>query len=502
MAVDSRTPNHSEWAVILPICFSKPVPRFLRAALIVGLGCLLTGRAYPVLAQSEDATFREFPPELVPGPDQLNQKLVSLGAVAPSGLSAEWLNTFLEQQRQMLSDLTPQQRQNLANLANQYLRDRGIDPSEIGPQQVPELARDIAQQMQGADPQFEEFRRRFSEFQRQQTASQDPSGRLGNRAEPSGGMSPWPVDPRGRNARTPVDSPPETQPVPSPPPENAPAAPGQTGGDDPGPASNSGPRAGPAAGKRVPGDPSPGAPRPGAAGSGPQERIGVRFDRLIVEAAQRGLESTSAETRSRLAQSVNSLLDGLAANIESVIREHASNRSNSRSGSDRQSAKSRSALFSKWHPLSGEMDAPAIRPWWLLVLIAAAVSIWLLIRYSGGVRPLSADPKRRRNVQFRFRKIRSADGLVASVDEFLLARFGQPASWWDVRRAQAALGDEQLRRVSDSRIDELATAYELARYTTSSGTLTSEQLDRLGETLRELALNLSAAAAPATRVGS
>jgi hypothetical protein len=90
-------------------------------------------------------------------------------------------------------------------------------------------------------------------------------------------------------------------------------------------------------------------------------------------------------------------------------------------------------------------------------------------------------------IRFRYAPVRTPGELVNAFDRFVLARFGRKADWWDARRAEARVRAGDLRQVSDSRLNELVSSYEEARYSPTAEEWSGERLDRLNETLRDLA---------------
>jgi hypothetical protein len=244
--------------------------------------------------------------------------------------------------------------------------------------------------------------------------------------------------------------------------------------------------------------------------SGSEESVGKRFDRMIMDAIEKGISERESAEKGGIAGSFDSLLDSLAKNIDKAIdrnRQREGNnrrgneRNNNRQGNDGQSGEGNS-WFSGSDP--GSLLAAPVQwlgHWrWLTVLAAAILAFWLLRKLAGtelGERISGRDRPR-----YRHAPLRSARQLVESVDRFMLARFGRGADWWTVRRAQAELQNQDMRRVSDSRLDELASAYERARYSPGDMALDTRLLQEASDTLKDLAVDLLQKPVPATASGA
>ncbi len=461
-------------------------------------------------AQSHDKGFREFPRELVPAPDQLLRQLTVAGFFARDSIEGTPFDELQKRGMEMLAELSPEQRKNLTELAENYLRERGVDPSRPHGEWS-ELAREFQQQV-GDDPKLadtiEDFRRQFSELEQQQRNGQSPDRQTSDQPARTGGASTprspnsEPEEPPSRSGyrwREPSGEPAtrggkSESPAQQADAENARgnALPESTRGDSPTPRNGT-----PARGDRRLRDERRGTRGDGDDAPG-EERIGVRFDRLLMDAAARGLESGDAGQQSRLADSVNSVLGHLARHVNSVVQQHA--RTSAERGESRgtprrlRSLVNTSALNQMWSRLNrlepargAATTVPFGTPVFTIVLCLFLITgAWLVVRFL--YRPLRMAKKSHDSnaTHWRYSVAGSPGELIAAVDGLLLARFGRSASWWDVRRAETKLRESEFRRVSDSRIGDLASAYEEARYSGGARHWTADRLERLNETLREL----------------
>ena len=453
--------------------------------------------------------------EQVKGPSDLLKQLEQIG-IKPSGVgSQEWVDDLLKQGQQILKGMSPEQQKNMRDLAENYMRDRGIAPGVNHDEALTDLARQFQQQLQD-DPnaleQVQQFQKQFEEIQREQGNDNSlPPGRTPPGVRPDNslpenllpGQVPRAPD-QNRINRDPVKGGTDGPPL-------------QDNGFDPGVNKNSIER--PSTDREPPKDTARAPSSNGKSGSpptnakngspflqppvvppqSPDEKVGVRFDRMLMDAAQKGIESADAETRSQLAGSINSILDHLAKNVESVVKNHNAQVDSRRGRGSRRGQQSPSPFSNIWNrnsssSTSGDSFSPAgllsLWPWLAGILFIVAV-FWFL-RLTGIVKPLSRELDELRPVRYRYSRNRSPEQLVKSVDRFLLARFGRGANWWNVRRAQALLANQEVRRVSDSQLEQLVSAYEQARYTSTRDGLEPEQVESIGEILRELALDLSA----------
>lgn len=495
--------------------WGSPLRRWVRGLLVLScLSCwhLANGPLVSVVCAQSSQYLRKF--EQVKGPSELLKSLEQIG-IKPSGIgSQEWVDDLLKQGQQILKGMTPEQQKNMRQLAENYMRDRGITPGANHDEALTDLARQFQQQLQddtNALEQVQQFQKQFEEIQRQQgndnslppvrtTPGVRPDNPLPDNLLPGQ----VPRDPRSnRNNR---DNPKSGN--------GSPLSPDQ--GLDPG--QNKNPTERPAIDRdpaKNPAQPPPGKNQsespptnkkngspflqpPVAPPQTPGERVGVRFDRMLMDAAKKGIESADAETRSQIAGSINSILDHLAKNVDSVVKNHNS-QINSRRGRGSQRGQQPPSPFSKiWNRNSSGSTSGgsfsvagllSLWPWFAGILFMVA-AFWFL-RLTGIVQPLSREPDELRPVRYRYSRNRSPEQLVKSVDRFLLARFGRGANWWNVRRAQALLANQEVRRVSDSQLEKLVSAYEQARYTSTRDGLEPEQIESIGEILRELALDLS-----------
>jgi hypothetical protein len=216
-----------------------------------------------------------------------------------------------------------------------------------------------------------------------------------------------------------------------------------------------------------------------------------------MDAITNHINNASPETRSEIAGSVNAFLEHLANNARSLFDEDGGQglRLNSR---QRWGGKTR-PLRDAWNSISFGGSLPSgdlasglgtFLGW------SAAVAGLLILLWIGWVKLAPArgvlGSSGSRPVIWQYRAPRSEKDFVKQVDAFLMARFGRGASWWDVRRARAALDQAEERRVSQSALDELVAVYESARYRPREFALPENLLTRATDTLRELAAELAA----------
>ncbi len=491
--------------------------RLVRGLLVpysVTLLLLVTGIPTRVAYPQSTQNLRDFDSEEIPGPGELLKALGRIG-IKPNGLgSQEWVDDLVKQGKQILEGMSPEQQKGMRELAEKYMRDRGITPGTGQDDALTDLARQFQQQLQNdpnAKEQIETFQKQFEEIERSQSSYNsnasdriqpgvDPdnplpenllpdqgrgssNSRRNNRNREEGGNSERPSPGKNPNADSNNNS--NDQPDPD----------RDTSKNTPLPPSNDASSSSPSTNEE---NGSLFRQPPVALTQTPEEQVGVRFDRMLLEAAQRGLESTDAETRSRIAGSVDSILDHLAKNVESVVRKHSAEGGRRNGRGMQRNRRSESPFSNLWNRDSGDTSAggpfsvSGLLSLWPLLLGAIVMGVvWWWLRYTGIVNPSNQELDEQRPVRYRYSRTRSPEQLVKSVDRFLLARFGRGANWWNVRRAQAQLANQEVRRVSDSQLEELVCAYEQSRYTSTHEGLGPDQIELIGEILRELALDLT-----------
>jgi hypothetical protein len=486
----------------LPDCIKTRAVSCAIVLLFGASGALLPA---PKLKAQASQDLREFSPELIPGPGELLERLQKIGIASRADASNQWLAELAQKGEEILSGMSPEQQQGLRQLAERYLQDRGVTTGGNNNRSLADLARKLQEQSKSNPDSvqrvIEDLQRQFQEIEQPNRSSGTGRDEVDSgppqSARQRGGIPVLPEPLRVEQPRSSGspdaagnDRPPRGDrsgirpPFPYPPQDQA--APGNL----PGTATRK-PVERQSGENRASADPAPALNSVVAA---PQERLGVRFDRMLMEAAQRGIESADPDTQSQVAGSVNSILDVLARNIDSVVRNH-----NVGTGRGSRPGSGRSSPFNRlWNRNTNPLASPAslawpdVTAWWPVpVLAGIACLVWFLLRRLGWIAADDPELQLGRPVRFRYKPLTSPDHLVRSVDRFLLAHFGRTADWWDVRRAQDQLSGQGIRHVSDIRLEELVIAYEQARYSPAAGHPDARQLESAGEILRDLALDLS-----------
>ncbi len=260
-----------------------------------------------------------------------------------------------------------------------------------------------------------------------------------------------------------------------------------------------------------------------------REKVGTRFDRLLVEAAQRTLNSDDKDGVSKSAGSVlGSLIeriqnrasnkDGEGANGQKSAgserggnrndlasdedsagsQTDSSNASDSNDRSDRDSDSAMENLFSPPTPNSAESnfdprkmldsinDLSAINPTHVFTLFAI-IGVVLFVGYLLAKSFVGDEVKTsRRKViqQIRGTKIKTPKDLVETVDMFLLGKFGIKSNWWNARLAQRVLnsGSPEFQ----VRVNDLIQGYVRARYMRDDIQIPPAEQQRYKKTLEEL----------------
>jgi hypothetical protein len=267
-------------------------------------------------------------------------------------------------------------------------------------------------------------------------------------------------------------------------------------------------------------------------GSGKKEKVGTRFDRLLVKAVDRTLDRT---LESRNEQSVSKGVSGALGNLIKRFQEQESkeqagkaeesgrraserksggrrNRNSRResgtgqiarndSGDSNRSSNSRSGPTSE--PQLPRVETPSINPRSLLDSIPDLSSInpahiftffaiagfvlfvgYLLTQSFAGDEMATERKKRAVIKKVRSTTIKTPKDLVETVDMFLLAKFGIKSSWWNAALAQRILnsGSADLQ----SQVDDLFRDYVRARYMRADVQIPEADQQRFKQTLEEL----------------
>ena len=261
-----------------------------------------------------------------------------------------------------------------------------------------------------------------------------------------------------------------------------------------------------------------------------KERLTARFDRLLVDAAKRSLESNSkSESGLELSESVDSAFDKFLDKYrESVNKNNQKKKEQADSNSlleNWRSAKQKSQLESTTstnrdrdneagvasahlsqpdefpdRPISSpssEVDPPNL--WELfsglpkieasnIILIAMigglviTVVCVMLRRIDNNDAPVSA---RKFAKQFSRAKFQSPADLVEGVDQFLISKFGSDSKWWNAGHAREVLctGAPHF----NERIGDLIREYVRSRYMRAEVSLSENEQQQYKSTLQELA---------------
>lgn len=438
-------------------------------------------------------------------PRDLSAFLEKLG-VRSFASNSRLMDKLLKDGASFLNSLPPEQRENLEKLAREYMRRNspGADDDLEGSlsQMLEELRRFEGSGEalpEGLAPFGEKFDEIAESFADKQLDKRSPPLRNGESASGNKASK----DPRRGNGTGKKNDSSSADP------ENNNSPPGQVDPETPNPGgqSNSGKEdRGEQNGKNSGTRPSANQKNERRDEFKEEESVGTRFDRMIMDAIENGISDRESKKGDGIAGSIDSFLDAIVRNIEK-----AHDRRRHFEGEDRQRDfwnKNRNgdfgnnsggnSLFSGDN-LGSMLAAPFrwLGHWRWLGILAAGVLLYWLFRKLAAM-DLGEKIAGRDRPRYRHAQLRSARQLVESVDRFLLARFGRGADWWTVRKAQAELQNQEMRRVSDSRLDELASAYERARYSPNDTTLDASLLQSASETLKDLAHDLSLSQKPAS----
>ena len=267
---------------------------------------------------------------------------------------------------------------------------------------------------------------------------------------------------------------------------------------------------------------SRGSPNAGD-GVASREKIGTRFDRLLVKAVDRTLTSEGDEGVSKgvsgmLGNLIERFQDQASGKKEEREREEASrrsstgnkysnnrqrssssnnagsasNRSNSRSRQNSSSSPRKSpAVPETPSPGSGSLsdmvpDLSGINPMYVFTFFAIVGGVLFLGYVLAQTIAGSETESTKRAVMKKVREtaIRSPQDLVETVDMFLLAKFGIKSSWWNASVAQRVLhsGSPELQ----TQVDELFRDYIRARYMRNDIQIPAPDQQRFKKTLEEL----------------
>ncbi len=465
-------------------------------ALAVSLGASWQGSVHAQSQSQYDPEFLDFQRSRVPTPDQLLNSLRVLQVM--NDLQQQQANEALldrirDSRDELLSELTPEQQRNLVELGRRYLDriDRGEQP------EVPEA---------------------LQQYLREQLSSDDLPESLRDMVENLPGGNPPRLPDTIRDNNRPDGSP---QPRRIPDPFREDVQPGNIPGTEPGN------RSSPISRERAEDlsrqflerlqrfdenanptpeiDPGVFEPRNNANTQidipDTGERVEVRFDRLLIEAAQRS-RLNERGFGSRIAESMDGLFDGMISNIQSTIENHGSGSSGPAGWSSRVGDLMNSSSGGFWSALQGPSGGAAMPEvaqvsWWLLggmALALVALLVWIGMRVFAEAESEFGDvyPRRR----FRVPRVASPDDLVRAVDGYLLATFGRASQWWHARQAELALCSDQ-PQMRES-IGELVECYEFARYSRAgAAALTSSQLDRCRAILKQISGRKTVSSEPA-----
>ena len=264
-----------------------------------------------------------------------------------------------------------------------------------------------------------------------------------------------------------------------------------------------------------------GSARPSRGGSASNEKTGTKFDRLIVKAVERTLESKGRQGES-------SGVGGMFGNLIDRIQNRDSEKKNDQAqdagrrtpqrtpgndpgnpsnvtnpenysspGSAAQTGSAASPPAIPNAPGSNSNpgnladlipDLSGIQPNQVFAFFAI-VGLVLFVGYllTQALTGNEVSSRRRAVIkQVRNTTIESPKDLVETVDMFLLAKFGIKSSWWNAKLAQHVLnsGSPDLQ----TRVDELFGDYVRARYMHSDVQIPDADQQRYKKTLEELSL--------------
>lgn len=258
-----------------------------------------------------------------------------------------------------------------------------------------------------------------------------------------------------------------------------------------------------------------------------EEAVGTRFDRLLVKAAQRTLDSDDEEQG--VSKGVGSMLGSLIEQIQKQTsnkdgdegqnsagteyggnqdnfnsRENGTSQSNSRRGNDSNDGSNRNSDSARENPFSPPSQSSAesrfdprnmldsinglsaINPTQVFTFFAiVGLSLFLIYLLAKSFIGDEVKTNKRKVIQqIRNTKIDSPKDLVETVDRFLLGKFGIRSSWWNARLAQRVMnsGSPEFQ----TRVADLIQDYIRARYMRDDIQIPTADQQRYKKTLEEL----------------
>ena len=258
-----------------------------------------------------------------------------------------------------------------------------------------------------------------------------------------------------------------------------------------------------------------------------EEAVGTRFDRLLVKAAQRTLDSDDEEQG--VSKGVGSMLGSLIEQIQKQTsnkdgdegqnsagteyggnqdnfnsRENGTSQSNSRRGNDSNDGSNRNSDSARENPFSPPSQSlaesrfdprnmldsinglSAINPTQVFTFFAiVGLSLFLIYLLAKSFIGDEVKTNKRKVIQqIRNTKIDSPKDLVETVDRFLLGKFGVRSSWWNARLAQRVMnsGSPEFQ----TRVADLIQDYVRARYMRDDIQIPTADQQRYKKTLEEL----------------
>lgn len=421
---------------------------------------------------------RDLPPELVPTPDQLLEKLSSLQGVELPKSSNQRL---MELGQRMLEGMSDEQKAFFQNLAEQM--NQGGQPT------IPPEFRDFAEELQAnlsKDDVPLDVQELFREFSRQKNTS--PSMEPLAPSNPGGSASSKPSSTKeraNRNQKTESITPlrdrlnRRSRGNNLRPPREQSQSP-ETNAEELADRISQSMKKSTDQEAFTP-DPSWFEPR-SATQRGTGQSVGNRFDRMILEAVNNQLNE-AGDSRSELAESVEGLFSGALDRVHRALngRDWTSESRSVTSRSKPRSSKARSE--SVWSGVANRVGARDFEFGsafvnllvWAAGFALTAVLIWLGI--GGWMKQRErGSGNRRRSIPGKIRTSRVTSGpeLVQATDHLLLSRFGTPSRWWHAGRAEQALKDATPSLQDD--VQKLVTCYEFARYSEVKEGLSEQEL--------------------------
>lgn len=480
-----RLPNYYLWALLTVLVF---------------------GFCAPVAAQRSDGSFREFGRTLVPTPEELFRSLSAFGTDDVPGANSRLpvkssvLKQLEKSGRELLSQMSPEQKKNAREFADKFLAENGLQSKEGRAlmEQLgipPELQTDLAEQVKGWDKQD---RKRFSSLA--ELFSQRQPGPAGSSANKSGENS---ATIRSSQSNIATNAPKANSDSSVNLGEYLKNAAERLGSEDQQKVAKSAFKNILDGAKDTLTGSSSSSPRP-------QERLTSRFDRLLVKAAEKSLEAKSnGPDNLDLPDSVESALERVFGKVRDSLKKKKKRfedaippenspirgQGNGELTPSNVNASNRSAggpnpsntFTNRGNRLmDGVGDLPKIDPSRLLLVmfviglcaLAGYVSwqVWGNQSAKGAQRGL-----RRRRLPAR---IRSPKDLVEAVDQIIIRKFGTDARWWNAKHARDVLCSNAPH--FNAPISDLINGYVRARYSHEDPSLSADVQQRYKATLKEL----------------